>query len=312
MGFEYDTAYGVVGDNVTDDTVNLQTAINTATANGNGLYITGRSAISIQGSSVPILTIPSNANIKFMRGASLRLIGPYSTYSYSMMALWSVTNVTIDYPMLDGSQELQTLPPIQQDFGMGIDIRGGSGHTINHADIRDTWGDGIYIAGDNTTGAAPSSILITQPHILGAHRNNITVICANGLIIERPILENPLTNTPGCGIDFEPDSNADMLQNIEVINPICMNGNIGIAIDISSLPGPVAQTVSIKISGTDQIGATYMGIAFGTFTKGGHSISGSVVVNYPRYYHCAGTSLIPTGWNQTAVPITISNPTTIA
>jgi len=317
MGVEYDYSYGVVGDNVTDDTANLQTAINTATTNGNILYITGRSAVSIQTDGA-VLTIPSNAHIKFMLGASLHLnaAGPYSAYGYQMLLLDDVTNCTIDYPQLDGAKEMETSAPIENNYGIGISIRGGSGHVINKPVIRDTYGDGIYIAGSTDgSNTPPATIQINQPHVIGAGRNGISVISANGLLIYEPVLENTNYSNPMSGIDFEPNYNTDKLTGIEVINPRCINCLQGIEFAFENLPGSIAQVVGITISGTDQIGSTLSGgtaFAFYNLNKGSYSVSGTITVNSPRYYHCNDTVYYSSSWHTGVITVTFNNPTTIA
>lgn len=309
MIFEYDIDYGVIGNNRTDDTVNLQSAITTATANGHGLYITRPCAVSIQDGTGKVLDIPSNAKIKYMQSGSLRLIGPYTTDTYDMMRITGKNNVYIGYANIDGSKELETLAPDGNDYGMGIAIYGASNVTIDHPVIRDCWGDGLYVAANGAV--APTGILINCPHILGVRRNGISVISANGLVINEPVVERVVDTAPRAGIDFEPNLNTDVLKNIKVINlrAIACEGALGFAFE--NVPGSIAQVIDITVSGVDCVGITDTAISYYLLNKGTHSVSGSITINSPRYYHCNATVYHDASWDG-SVLTPVNNPTTIA
>lgn len=272
MNWDYDTSYTNASGYGTDQTANLQNAINTATAAGKGLYITKPYGITIDG-----LTIPSNAWIKFLDGGGLRMLhGDYSN-GYAMLLLDGVSNVTIENALLDGAKERNTTTG--GESGMGISVYDSSNVTIIDPVIRNTWGDGIYLGGTNGN----SNITIWRPDIAGVRRNGISVITANGLTIYKPTMANVTETNPKCGIDFEPNDNTNVLQNINVYSPTTIGCNLGLEFSIQGMVGSTAKTVSINVYDWTDIHSTDTALNRYDLAKGSYSISGSINIHNVKY-----------------------------
>lgn len=279
----------------------LQTAINNATSAGNGIYISEQHGIDVTG-----LTIPTGAQIKFVGNGALKVIGPVSTNSYTMMQLTAASNVLIENPRLYGSKELQTLAPSGNDLGMGIGFSGAcSNVVIMEPQIRDTWGDGIYVGPGNSSG-----IEIISPRIAGVRRNGISVVSANGLVITDCQVMHIQDAAPKSAIDFEPKSNTDVLKGIKLIGFKSIRCQEGLMFSFENLPGATAQVVDITVSEFEDYGCLDTAISMNNLSSGANTVGGAININSPKYIHSAN----PTGYTNwdNSIPVNISGATSIA
>jgi hypothetical protein len=280
MNYDYDTTTITTVGFTQNNRAALQTLINNAAANGRGVYISQPHGIDTTG-----LTIPSNSNIRFIGNGALKLIGPYSTDTYNMLLIDTVSNVLIFNPKLYGSKELNTLTT--GEYGMGINIRGactGSGN--------------------------PSGLEIQSPRIYNVRRNGISVISTTGLTLSDVEVSNVIDTNPKAAIDFEPNSNADKLSGINVIGFRSIRCQNGLAFSFQNVPGATAQVIGINISGFEDYGCRDSAISYINLAKGTFSVSGSINITYPRYNHSNNIIYNP-GWDNSVV-VNITNPTTIA
>jgi hypothetical protein len=274
MAYLYDTSFtglnpGVQNDNRTA----LQAAINSATSQGKGLYITQPYGLSVP-SSGAVLNIPSNAQIKFVGNGYLKLLA-HNTDSYQMMLLDGVSNVWIENPRLDGSMEMNSFSG--GEYGMGISLYNTNNVQIMRPNIIDTWGDGIYI------GAGNSNTVLWSPYAQGVRRNGISVISANGLDIYNPVTENIKATNPKCGIDFEPNDNSNVLQNIRVFSPVTIGCYLGLEFSIQGLVGPIAKNVSISVYDWKDIHSQDTALNRYDLNKGSYSVSGFINIHNVTY-----------------------------
>jgi hypothetical protein len=299
MNYDYDTTTITTVGFTQNNRAALQTLINNAAANGRGVYISQPHGIDTTG-----LTIPSNSNIRFIGNGALKLIGPYSTDTYNMLLIDTVSNVLIFNPKLYGSKELNTLTT--GEYGMGINIRGACTNIgVYKPMIWDCWGDGIYIGSGN-----PSGLEIQSPRIYNVRRNGISVISTTGLTLSDVEVSNVIDTNPKAAIDFEPNSNADKLSGINVIGFRSIRCQNGLAFSFQNVPGATAQVIGINISGFEDYGCRDSAISYINLAKGTFSVSGSINITYPRYNHSNNIIYNP-GWDNSVV-VNITNPTTIA
>lgn len=298
MQWDFDTVtYNLHPALNTDNTSALQNAINTAASKGHGLYITGAYGISATG-----LTIPSNANIKFIGGGMLKLL-PYSTDSYDMLKFNGCQNVVVENPVLDGSKELNGITT--GEWGMGLGFYGSTKNvTVIDPVIRNTWGDGIYVS-DQT-----SNVTIFKPYIAGVRRNGISIISANGLTIYQPVMEAVNGTDPKAGIDIEPNSNNDVLKGIVIVSPRTIRCNLGLSFYFANVPGTKAQAVDIQISDFQDRGCLDTALTWAALNKGTHQVSGHINITSPQFIHSAQTQS-HSNWDN-SITFNVTNPVTIA
>jgi hypothetical protein len=142
-------------------------------------------------------------------------------------------------------RDYQNHPYEKAEWRMGIAIRGCRNVLIEGVRIESTGGDGIYIDGG---GERRWSEDITVRNCISHdnHRQGISVISAQDLLIENCILSGTRGTAPEAGIDFEPDNPDQRLVNCVVRNCV-MESNNGHAIlvylnPLSSESEPVSIT----------------------------------------------------------------------
>ncbi len=100
--------------------------------------------------------------------------------------------------------------------------------------IEDASFDAIYVAAPPTPGqfSASQNVTIRDVTINNAYRNGVSVISVKNLLIEDSVIANTSGSAggPWAGIDFEPDSPAQRLENVTVRNTVIV-GNDGAGID---------------------------------------------------------------------------------
>ena len=104
---------------------------------------------------------------------------------------------------------------------MGISIKSSENIKIVNSNIRDCWGDGIYLG--QSGNVTNKNITIDYGILDNNRRNAISVISSDGLTISNLILSNTNGTNPQTGLDFEPNSNKEVLNNIEVKNLYTFN-----------------------------------------------------------------------------------------
>ena len=218
--------------------------------------------------------------------------------AYAIINLQSVSNITLTGPNLVGDND--THAGVTGEFGMGLYIRDSHNIHIQRPNISKCWGDGVYIGQVGSVGAC-TNITIDSPVIDGCRRQGISIISADGLTINNPVITNIAGTPPSAGIDIEPNNTACILNNIKINNLKTVNTASGLLIDLALFTDGVAtKTVDIEINGHSDEGS-----AFGaTFTRNLHPTSGSIRYNgvnlknndnngiQQRRWHSQGASLI--------------------
>lgn len=109
------------------------------------------------------------------------------------------------------------------EWRMGIRLSGCSRVTIEGLRIEKTGGDGIYVgAGDQPY---CKDIVIRDVQCVDNHRQGISVIGAENLLIENCTLSKTRGTAPQAGIDFEPNYAVNKLVNCVVRNCLIENNS---------------------------------------------------------------------------------------
>lgn len=108
-----------------------------------------------------------------------------------------------------------------------ISIRGVDGFSIQNITLDGSGGDGIYIG----RGKLPGSrrVFIDNVVCIGHHRQGISIISVDGMVIRNSTFNDTEGTAPAAGIDFEPNHADEWLANCIVENSV-FNGNNGAGI----------------------------------------------------------------------------------
>jgi hypothetical protein len=123
----------------------------------------------------------------------------------------------------------------KSEWRHGLAFFGCQGVLVQDLRIEKTGGDGIYLG---TTHGKPLNrkVVIRRVDCNANHRQGISVISAENLLIEDCLLRNTDGTDPKAGIDFEPNDPADSLVNCVVRNCIAaQNAGTGFQICPQSL-----------------------------------------------------------------------------
>ncbi|RFU70338.1 hypothetical protein D0469_06985 [Peribacillus saganii] len=281
-------------------TGNDSTNINMLIASG-GKFLVKKGTYNI----VEDIQVKSNTRIEFEKGAFFQKTATESNMYY-MLSIDSVDDVEIITPQLIGDRNVHL--GTGGEYGHAINIVHSNKVTIHEPDIKDCWGDGIYIGvnyyGVNTK--KTDNIRIIRPIIDNVRRNGIS-ICSGGLIeIIDPVIKNVNGTAPQAGIDIEPESahNEVYLDKLIITNPITENCNLGITGYLNGLDG---KDTIIEIKNHKDIGSVNGFVIFNGLAnvKGVFDYENSILMNN---YH-KGISINDYGINMPTLKI--KNPTII-
>lgn len=157
----------------------------------------------------------SNQIIEFDEGAVLQA-KTNGLNGYEIVKIVDVENLTIINITIIGDRDTHT--GTTGEHGHGIWIQNTKNLTLINAKVSNCWGDGIYhSSGFNTK--------IESPVLDNNRRNNLTVISADGLVIDNPIIKRANGVAPEAGIDCEPNFDTEILKNITINNPYFEDNN---------------------------------------------------------------------------------------
>jgi hypothetical protein len=225
---------GYVTDGSVDYTTYLQQGINThpKVVFPNFPVLVNKSGLALKSKSIVIFDAKSKL-----------ILAPTDDPHYQLLALYNVQNVKLYFPVLEGDRKNHK--GTKGEWGMGLFIAGATNIDIINPIISDCWGDGIYL-GKTTT--ASKDVRILFPLLNDNRRNGISVVSADGLTIRKAVVCNTNGTDPQAGIDFEPNGNSDVLNNILIDAPVTFNNaKIGIAVSIWAMQGKIDRDANITI-----------------------------------------------------------------
>lgn len=297
-----DTWFGVKGDDKTNDKANLQNAIDRSV--GKTLLITGRSRIDASG-----LDMRTGSRLRFAPDASIKLL-PHNEVFYQMLRIWDVRNVVLENATLDGSKELNAAKKdsVKGGYGMGISIAGSSNVAILSTATVNCWGDGIYIANSYVhKDRCSTAIRVIDHRASRCRRQGVSIISGRDVLFENPVWENIGGTDPSAGLDIEPNSNQDVLEQIRILSPTTRNCRTGILVYLKEIPGPIAKNVQIEIRNHRDESSTDAAFSVSGLKTDGHVVTGRIASISPIWvnprlaevksvgYDNAGPAIVVTG-----------------
>lgn len=181
------------------------------------------------------LNINSNQIITFSSKSKL-IMKPNDKTNYAILNIENVRNVIIKNAVLEG--DLKKHLYNKGEWGMGISILNSDNVKIYNSNIKETWGDGIYLGESkkkkqfqNTN----TNIEIIGGNISNCNRNGISIITGKNITIKDIYIADMQSKLPKTGIDIEPNSKTNVVQNITLKN-ITLNNNLnGISVLLANL-----------------------------------------------------------------------------
>ena len=214
--------FGAVGDGVTDDTAAIQAAVDESESVyfPTGTYLCDGD-----------ITIRAEQNL-FGDGIDNTIIKQIGTITLGMLncnsgsASATLDNIQISDMTLDGQSDVFGF----SEFQHLVDVNGVSNFIAQRVKFRAFRGDGIYF-GSGASGQERHNYNITVRDCIfdgvnKENRNGISVIDADGILIENNDFKNCTKSTMPGAIDVEPNNNAfHIVKNIKIIGNTFTNVN---------------------------------------------------------------------------------------
>lgn len=263
-----------VTDGTVDYTLEIQKAIN---ENRNIVFPNFPILINQSG-----LTLRSNTNLIFKTKSQLLMKANYLEH-YEIIRIHNVKNITIFKPNIKGDRNSHT--GANGEWGMGIAIRGSSNIKIINPIVSNCWGDGIYIGQKDKNSSL--DITIYNGFLDNNRRNGITITSGKRINLYHPVIANTNGIDPMYGIDVEPNTNDDDIENVVIQNAITYNNaGGGISIGLNKLLGKKQKKVIIDINNfTDEFSKIALNIGGITDVehKKGLAIKGKINIKNPKW-----------------------------
>jgi hypothetical protein len=235
LGFVTPEMYDAKGDGITDDTVAIQSAINT----GKTVWFSPKtyvvSAGNLDENHVALNAVDGMAIIG--NGATLKLDANSYT-RYRIIKMLRVNNVYIDGLNIVGDKAEHTGTTGEQGYGFAV--IGSTNVHIDNCTASYCWGDGLNVASTYAPSEAESvmcrEIYVNNFESHHNHRQGISVEGCDGFYLDGAYIHDIGGTAPQSAIDFEPSpyvdedtqevSHYEYIDNVFVSNLKCEN-NLG-------------------------------------------------------------------------------------
>ena len=220
------------------------------------------------------LTLPSDSSIIFSSQSVLR-IEENSLDRYELLRIHNVENVSIYNAKLIGERDSDKTKV--GEWGHGISIRGSKNILIDGFDIREFYGDGIYIGYEKN--GSSQGVSISNGIVDFNRRNGISITSVNRLLISNVVASNTFGTNPNFGLDIEPNNNKDEINNI-VIKKLTTYNNLkgGVLVSLNKMvKGDGVKYTNILIEDYVDLGSMNEGFVFGKIEQS-YGLKGSLVI----------------------------------
>jgi hypothetical protein len=218
------------------------------------------------------LVLPSNKTIIFEAGSEV--IAKKDSYfggGDSVFKGHGIENLTIygyGASVRMHKTDYQNPPYNRAEWRHCFDLRGVSNVTLEGLELLSSGGDGVYLG--SNWGAEITynrNVLLKNLEIHNQHRQGISVISIDGLIIEGTSISGTSGTMPASGIDFEPNRHYEILKNIQINNcRIFNNAGQGVLIQLKKLDSS-SEPIDITISDSYILNNFYNIALMGTFNE---------------------------------------------
>lgn len=127
----------------------------------------------------------------------------------------TLSSPTIGATLTDGTVVFEVYNTNVGEWGMGIDIRGSTGVTVEDVYVKNCWGDGVYI-GRTENKAYSEDVTLTRVVTDFCRRQGVSIISVKGLKMDKLTAKDIRGTSPEGGIDFEPNNDDEFLLGISL------------------------------------------------------------------------------------------------
>jgi hypothetical protein len=180
------------------------------------------------------LKIGSEKDVIFENGAVLLAKkGEFKSSTASMFNIIRATNVTIRGRGTIRMRKADYMQPpyVRAEWRHGITAMGAINLTIDGLTVEETGGDGLYVASDRVEHQPCRNVTVRNCTFARNARQGISVISVDGFLVENSVMRDTLGMPPQAGIDFEPNSPAEVLKNC-VLKNCSFDNNEGSGVEI--------------------------------------------------------------------------------
>lgn len=247
--------FGAKGDQFSNDTSAIQTAIDFVYPQGGGTVYLPAGTYMVN----PDQSIRLRSNIKLkLDGKAVLKARPSIEEYYNIILILNADNVEITGGKIVGERYRHV--GTTGEWGSGIGILGSSNVHINDLAITDCWGDGIFIGPSwpNTLDYKEycSQVTIERFNLYNNRRQGISVISAKNLVIRDGEASYQNGTRPESGIDLEPDRPSQFLENVLIENVTTKHNQIGILVALTTWNGSSSR-LSINIKNVTDVGSPF-------------------------------------------------------
>lgn len=162
------------------------------------------------------LKLRSDLELVFEKGVELQALrGDFLDTNASLFSGSNVRNVSISgqggVVLRMWKEDYQKPPYKPAEWRHTFNFHGAENITLSNLELRESGGDGIYLG--TTAGKACKHITIRKMRCIGHHRQGISVINAEDLLVEDCEFNLTKGTAPQAGIDFEPNDPTERLKN---------------------------------------------------------------------------------------------------
>ncbi len=301
-------AFGAKGDGVADDTAAIQRTVNAVPAAGGKVFIPPGVYMVEAMESVKL---KSRVTLLMAKGAVLKAI-PNGAEHYTILAIDKVSDVTVVGGVIQGDRKRHIGDKGQ--WGAGVQIGGSKNVAVLGTAAVDCWGDGFYIGNETAKGyltgefsAVPENIRLIDVQADNNRRQGISIIAGRNVEIIRPVLTNTSGVAPAAGVDIEPNSNRDFLENIVVADAVTKgNAGPGILINLTELGG-TTRPVNIRITNHRDAGSE-RGMYLIDANTGDNVTPGTVLIENPEWVNAKKNGVTIANHDYRAYDLLIKNP----
>ncbi len=255
------------GFNSEDSTTNLQAALDSGVKK---LVVSRQTGPWLVKST---LKLPSNMEIEFEDGAEIKALpGAFKRNTDMLMKAQHCTNLTLHgkgfVTMLKSEYQQNPKLYLPGEHRHTLGLFGCESVRIEGLTLRSSGGDGIYVN-------RVKNLVIENVVLDDHHRQGISVINAENLLLRNSLIKNTKGTAPECGIDFEPNGPEERLVNCRVENCRFEN-NAESGINVSLVLTSKSTPVDIVVENCDFQGGRY-GISFAHLRRQGDLAGGKIV-----------------------------------
>ncbi|MFH6944320.1 right-handed parallel beta-helix repeat-containing protein [Flavobacterium sp. FlaQc-50] len=213
------------------------------------------------------LFIPSNRKIYFNQNSIILFKGPAIGRLNDIIKIYNASNVKVYNANIIGSRNEKS--DQKGEWSAGICILNSSNIEINNFQIKDTWGDGVFVGSED--GNVSSNVVVKNGFIDRARRDGISITSADNLLVDSVFISNTFGTLPMSGIQIEPSLHKETIKNINLSNIYTYNNPGGIVVNLQSfsIKKSAQKEVAIKVLNYTDEGSNY---SFGTSINDDESI----------------------------------------